>query len=187
MQSDSSSPGDLAAGTPVPSSAVSGNVVSGNAVPGEAASGGPAAQDRALPAFGSTGVAASTSRFDAHILVVDDEPINVKVIQKFLGGAGYQRISSAESGLQALEMVAREMPDLVLLDVFLADVNGIEVLKRLRALPGGKKLPVLILTASTDADLERCALDLGAIGFITKPISHGELIAWLQKTLSASG
>jgi CheY-like chemotaxis protein len=168
MHSDSSSPGDLAAGP---------------SVPGEGASGNPAAQDPALPAFGASGVAAG-SWLDAHILVVDDEPINVKVIHKFLAGAGYRRLSSANSGAQALDLLAREMPHVVLLDVFLNDVNGIEVLKRLRALPGGKHLPVLILTASTDADLERCAMDLGARGFLTKPISHGELIAWLQKILA---
>jgi CheY-like chemotaxis protein len=164
MPSDSHPPGDLAP-NPAP--------------------GGPAAEEPLLGDFGSPGSAAGVPRVDAHILVVDDELINVKVIQKFLGAAGYQHVSYVESGLQALDILAREMPDLVLLDIFLADVNGIEVLKRLRELPGGAHLPVLIITASNDRDLERCALDLGAIGFITKPISHGELIDWLKKALPA--
>ena len=167
MQSDSHLPGDLARGEP--------------------ATGQPAAVEPALHAFGSAGRGVGACRLDAHILVVDDEPINVKVIQKFLGAAGYRRISCVASGLQALDFVAREMPDIVLLDIFLADVNGIEVLKRLRALPGGRDLPVLIITASTDRDLERCALELKAIGFVTKPISHGELIARLEKAFPQDG
>ncbi|HEX4146228.1 MAG TPA: response regulator [Pirellulales bacterium] len=141
--------------------------------------------ESALPPFGSAGVAAGARRLDAHILVVDDEQINFKVIQKFLGAAGYRHVSCVESGLQALDLLSREMPDLVLLDIFLADVNGIEVLKQLRALPGGAELPVLIITASTDRDLERCALGLGAIGFISKPISHLDLITRLEKALPA--
>jgi CheY-like chemotaxis protein len=147
-------------------------------------SGQPSAEE-ALRAFESSGSATGGSRLDAHILVVDDELINVKVVQKFLGAAGYRHVSFVESGLQALNLLEREMPDLLLLDIFLADVNGIEVLKRLRALPGGKHLPVLVITASTDRDLERCALELGAIGFVTKPISHGDLIARLQTALSS--
>jgi CheY-like chemotaxis protein len=119
----------------------------------------------------------------AHILLVDDEPINVKIIQKFLGAGGYNRFSSAESGQQALDLLGREMPDLVLLDIFLGDINGIEVLKRLRTLPGGSQLPVLVLTASDDPDLKRVALDLGAVGFVTKPIHQAELVDWLQRTL----
>ena len=156
MHSDSPLPGDLATGEPAA------GVLAGDAI----------AVQPTLQAFASPGRAAARAGLDAHILVVDDELINVKVIQKFLSAAGYRHVSYVESGLQALDLIAREMPDLVLLDIFLADVNGIEVLKQLRAIPGGRDLPVLILTASTDPDLKRCALDLGAIGFVTKPISH---------------
>jgi CheY-like chemotaxis protein len=177
MHSDSQLRDDLAANHPT-----NGQPTSGHPASGEAATEPPT-----LGAFGSPGLAAGVSRLDAHILVVDDELINVKVIQKFLAAAGYQRVSCVESGLQALDLLARERPDLVLLDVFLADVNGIEVLKRLRALPGGKDLPVLIVTASTDHDLQRCAMELGAIGFLTKPIGHSELIAWLEKALAPAG
>jgi len=172
MHSDSQLPGDLAANHPTT---------------GHPATGDPSSQEPALGGLGSPGRAAGVPRLDAHILVVDDELINVKVIQKFLAAAGYQHVSYVESGQQALDFFQRERPDLVLLDIFLADVNGIEVLKRLRALPGGKDLPVLIVTASTDHDLQRCAMELGAIGFLTKPIGHSELIAWLEKALAPGG
>jgi CheY-like chemotaxis protein len=138
-----------------------------------------------MRAFGSPAKADGPPQSNAHILLVDDEPINIKVIQMFLATGGYHRFSSAESGQQALDFLAHEMPDLVLLDIFLGDINGIEVLKRLRTLPGGAHLPVLILTASDDPDLKRCALELGATGFVTKPIHQSELVAWLQKSLSA--
>jgi CheY-like chemotaxis protein len=163
----------------LPSDLASAHSTAGHPAAGDPAGGSP------LRAFGSAGLGAASRRTEAHILVVDDEPINVKVIQKFLAGRGYQHIASAESGQQALDLLAHEMPDLLLLDIFLTDVNGIEVLKRLRALPGGAKLPVLIISASEDPDLKRIALELGVIGFITKPISHSELIAWMQKVLPA--
>ena len=112
MNSDSHLPGD-----PMPADAASGEVE--------------------LRTFGSPGIAPGPVRSNAHILLVDDEPINVKVIEKFLAAGGYCRLTSAESGQQALDLVASEMPDLLLLDIFLGDINGIEVLKRLRTLPGG--------------------------------------------------
>ena len=123
----------------------------GDPLPAEAASGA------AVPAFGTPGTAGGAPQSDAHILLVDDEPLNVKIIQKFLGAGGYHRFSSAESGQQAIDLLERQMPDLMLLDIFLGDINGIEVLKQVRTLPGGERLPVLILTASDDPDLKRCA------------------------------
>jgi CheY-like chemotaxis protein len=125
------------------------------------------------------------ARPEAHILVVDDEPINAKVIVKYFAAFGYANCSIAESGQQALDAIAQSMPDLVLLDVFLGDLNGIEVLKQVRSLPGGKRLPVIILTASDDPDLKRVALELGAAGFLTKPVTQSELLAWAQKCLPA--
>lgn len=142
-----------------------------------------ASNQTTLRALASPGAAADAPQSEAHILLVDDEPINVKVIQKFLAASGYRHFSFATTGQQALEQMEREPPDMVLLDIFLGDINGIEVLRRLRKLPGGARLPVLILTASDDADLKRVALELGAIGFLTKPIHQTELIAWLQKSL----
>ena len=164
MHSDSPLPGDLAAA----------DIRSADAAPGEPARGRRSRIARAQ--------AGGSARLDAHILVVDDEPINVKVMQKFLGSAGYQPFLRRRVASRLWSWSAREMPDVVLLDIFLGDINGIEVLKRLRTLPGGKHLPVLILTASNDPDLRRCALELGAIGFITKPISQVDLVAWLRKS-----
>ena len=138
------------------------------------------AQPTAAPLAPPTKAAADLRR--AHLLVVDDEPINAKVIEKLLAGDGYERITCVESGRRALDLLARERADLVLLDVFLGDVNGIDVLKQLRACPGAA-VPILIVSASSDSDLQRIALDLGAIGFITKPICQSQLLAQVEKGL----
>ncbi len=118
--------------------------------------------------------------------MVEDEPINVKIIQLFLSRAGYRHVSGVESGEAALELLQAGLPDLVLLDIFfMGGINGIEMLERLRTLPGGRDLPVLILTASEDATIKRRALELKVVGFIYKPVSSTELLAWVARALDA--
>jgi CheY-like chemotaxis protein len=141
----------------------------------------------ARPAESGTSAALpGVSRPTARILVVEDEPINVRIIQLFLSRAGYSQVSAIDSGEAALKLLAAGLPDLILLDIFfVGGINGIEMLERLRTLPGGRELPVLILTASEDPAIKRRALELGAIGFIYKPVSSADLLAWVARALSA--
>jgi adenylate cyclase len=111
----------------------------------------------------------------AKILVVDDEPRNVRLLEAVLSAAGYVVIP-AFSGAEALERVRTESPDLILLDVQMADMNGYEVCRRLREDPATRFLPVVMVTASV-GEVRIDAIDAGADDFVTKPFNQQELLA----------
>lgn len=102
------------------------------------------------------------------ILVVDDEPAVCELIKKFLTSLGFS-VRTAQSGEEALEKLQEEEPSLVLLDIKMPGIDGIEVLRRIRA--DNKKLPVFLATAVSDENVRREAFNLGATKWITKPIS----------------
>lgn len=110
------------------------------------------------------------------ILVIDDEPNNFDVIQALLGNEGYL-FHYASSGQRALDRLDRFLPDAILLDVMMPDLDGIEVCRRIKASPKWQSIPVIVVTALTDkAELERC-LSTGAEDFISKPVNRLELVA----------
>lgn len=110
------------------------------------------------------------------ILVVDDQPDNVQLLSDLLTLHGYA-VETASSGQAALDAVARAAPDLVLLDVVMPGMSGIQVLRRLRADPRLAMLPVVLVTA-LDPDTERVnGLEAGADDFLAKPVNGSELIA----------
>ena len=106
----------------------------------------------------------------AKILVVDDVPKNIQVLGSVLRGEGYEVIP-ATSGEQALKAAETHRPDLVLLDVMMPEMNGHEVIQRLREDPKQSDIPVIFVTALTDGEDEKKGLDLGAVDYITKPIN----------------
>jgi two-component system response regulator MprA len=115
-----------------------------------------------------------------HILVVDDEPEVVSFLQRGLIYAGYS-VDVAYDGESALAMARDHNPDLVVLDVMLPNIDGLEVCRRLRA--GSPDLPVLMLTAK-DAVPDRVAgLDAGADDYLVKPFSFDELHARIRALL----
>jgi len=103
------------------------------------------------------------------ILVVDDTETNIDVLVEALGSE--YEISVAMDGATALELVADTPPDLILLDVMMPGMDGYTVCERLKASPDTARIPVLFLTALTDARDERKGLQLGAVDFITKPFN----------------
>lgn len=115
------------------------------------------------------------------ILVVDDEPKLVRLIQEVLTATGFEVVSTG-SGEKAIEMVALEQPDLVLLDIVLTgDVDGFEVARRVREF---SVVPIIMLTAKAkESDLLR-GFDAGTDDYITKPFSSKELLARIRAVLN---
>ncbi|MBF0623870.1 MAG: response regulator [Magnetococcales bacterium] len=116
------------------------------------------------------------------ILVVDDTPANIDVVRAVLGDA--YRIQAAVSGAVALKIVGRGETDLILLDIMMPGMDGLEVCRRLKADPASRGIPVIFLTAmATDEDESR-GLELGAVDYITKPISPPVLLARVRTQLT---
>ncbi len=116
---------------------------------------------------------------DKLILVVDDEPhlVNFMRMNLELEGA---RVITASNGREALDLVREDMPDVVLLDVMMPEIDGFETLKRLRQI---SQVPVLFLTARDEEDDRVRGLELGADDYIAKPFSHRELISRIRAVL----
>ena len=113
------------------------------------------------------------------ILVVDDEPPIRKLLRTGLGTQGYE-VLDAPSGKTALELLARK-PDLVILDLGLPDIDGLELLRRIRKLQGS--LPIVVLSSRGDEAGKVAALDLGADDYVTKPFGMDELLARMRAAL----
>ncbi len=105
----------------------------------------------------------------SRLLIIDDQAANVHALYQAFS-ADHQ-VFMATSGEQALEMCARQQPDLVLLDVVMAGIDGFEVCQRLKADAATHDIPVIFVTASNDEAAETRGLDVGAVDFITKPIN----------------
>ena len=117
---------------------------------------------------------------EAMILVVEDEQSIASLVTLYLTNEGF-RVSQIADGAQAIEAVERVKPDLVILDVMLPGMDGIEICRRLRA--AGDGLPIVMLTAR-DAEVDRVlGLELGADDYITKPFSPRELVARVKAVL----
>ncbi len=115
----------------------------------------------------------------AKILVVDDEPLYARLVGESLKVAGYQVIR-VYSGAEAVEKVAQENPDLVVLDVMMPDMDGFTVCKRIREF---SNTPIIMLTGKTEEKARVAGLDLGADDYITKPFSGEEFLARVRAVL----
>jgi PAS domain S-box-containing protein len=120
---------------------------------------------------------------DAKILVVDDDDAIRRMTTAILGSAGYEVIS-ATNGEEALAMARAHRPDLILLDVDMPIMDGMEALRRIKADPVLAFIFVIIFSsARVDAQSQVLGLDVGADGYLTRPISHGELLAHVHALL----
>ncbi|MEB3212892.1 MAG: response regulator [Leptolyngbyaceae bacterium] len=116
------------------------------------------------------------------ILVVDDEPANFDVIETFLGQQGYQ-LHYVDSGEKAIASLDTIKPDLILLDIMMPNMNGMDVCQSIKAMPQGRAIPVIMVTALVSKVVLSQCMKLGADDFISKPINSLELRARVQSML----
>src|SRR5712691_868483 len=116
------------------------------------------------------------------ILVVDDEPFNVDYLEQELEDLGYETVAAA-NGKEALDKVATEAPDLILLDVMMPVMDGFTVCRTLKADEETRLIPIVIMTALGDIEDRIRGIEAGADDFLTKPVNPRELIARIQTAL----
>lgn len=121
---------------------------------------------------------------NARIMIVDDEPIMLDVLQVFLEDAGYSHFLTTEDSTQALDMLLKQRPDVLLMDLIMPGKSGFELLAEIRSEPLLRYLPVIVLTAASDSDTKLQALELGATDFLAKPVDPSELSLRLRNALA---
>jgi two-component system, OmpR family, alkaline phosphatase synthesis response regulator PhoP len=116
------------------------------------------------------------------ILVVDDEKDLLELVEYNLGKEGY-KVLTAENGIDALKAAKKEIPSLVVLDIMLPGMQGLEVLRELKKRPESQNIPVILLTAKGEELDKVLGLELGADDYVTKPFSPRELVARVKAVL----
>ncbi len=120
-----------------------------------------------------------------HILLVDDSPTNLKVLSEALHGQGWKTLMATD-GESAIEQAEYAQPDLILLDVMMPGIDGFETCLRLKAHATLNTIPVIFMTALSEADYKVKGLELGAVDYITKPFQQTEVIARAKLHLQLS-
>ncbi|MDX1451962.1 MAG: EAL domain-containing protein [Oleiphilaceae bacterium] len=121
---------------------------------------------------------------NAVIMMVDDEPIMMEVLQTFLEYEGYNNFLMVSDSTKAVAEVESQWPDILLLDLKMPEVDGFQILEMLRGHPDFYQLPIIILTSSSDAETKLKALEMGATDFLAKPVDASELALRLRNTLT---
>ena len=121
-----------------------------------------------------------------HVLAVDDEANVTRLVQLILQRAGY-RVTTAADGMQALDRIREDCPDLLVTDITMPHLDGIELLRRLKADPATAAIPVVLLSAkSQDSDIFEGKRS-GAETYLPKPFSPAQLLEAVQETFNATG
>ncbi|MEA2506411.1 MAG: cyclic di-GMP phosphodiesterase [Actinomycetota bacterium] len=126
----------------------------------------------------------SAGLLQACILIIDDLPQNVRLLERVLRKSGYYEIHTLTDSRLAIDVVARISPDLILLDLEMPHFSGFDVMDQLRPYVAAKGyLPILVLTADADPEAKRRALSYGAKDFLTKPFDHEEVLLRIKNML----
>ena len=116
------------------------------------------------------------------VMVVDDIPANVDVVLGFLHQSGY-RVLVADSGFRGIEQLELELPDLILLDLMMPGMDGIETCLKIKARDGWRHIPIAMMTAADELSKKLAAFEVGAVDFLTKPIQPEEVLARVRTHL----
>ena len=119
------------------------------------------------------------------VMIVDDEEINVEVVQAYLEEEGFSNFVTTTDSREAINLAHVHRPDVVLLDINMPHVNGLEILRGMRMDASLKRIPTVILTAETGGENKLKALRLGATDFLAKPVDPSELMLRLENVLAA--
>lgn len=118
----------------------------------------------------------------AVILYIEDNPQNMRLVRKMLATGGYEMLE-AKNGLLGLDIAKEKRPDLILVDINLPDIDGVEVTRELKANDEMKHIPIVALTANAMYGDREEYLDAGCDGYISKPVSRRELLAAVKTFL----
>jgi putative two-component system response regulator len=139
--------------------------------------------DRGPVAAISKDDAVSAAARTARLMIIDDEPINIKVARRYLSEAGYRDFTTVTEPSLAVDELLRHRPDVVILDIMMPRLNGLELLRTIRRTPELARVPVLILTANCEREARLQALEAGATDFLEKPVDPAELLPRVRNAL----
>jgi putative two-component system response regulator len=122
---------------------------------------------------------------EAKVMIVDDESVNIEIVKAYLEEEGFGNFITTTDSTQAMPMARRNQPDLLLLDIKMPEISGLEILERMRDDRELRMIPAIVLTAANDPDLKLQALRLGASDFLAKPVDPSELMLRLENVLAA--
>lgn len=126
-----------------------------------------------------------TDHTSSRLLVVDDVPDNLFLMEAILGDEAAYDLKCVGSGKAALESIESSVPDLILLDVMMPDMNGIDVTRYIRLNPALSHIPIILVTAHGELPVDE-AMEAGADGFIRKPFDIQEMLGLVENTLQHS-
>lgn len=120
---------------------------------------------------------------EAKILIVDDEPMSIKLLSKILTRAGYSNIFSTTDSLRAFELYCKIRPDLLILDLNMPHMDGFEIMGKLRSIPEESYLPIIVITSDDSHDVKYRALQNGAKDFLNKPFIQMEVLIRIRNII----
>ena len=121
----------------------------------------------------------------AKIAIIDDEPLNIEVVKTYLHNAGFEDLRWTSHSIDALDLIHSFKPDVVLLDLVMPEISGLEILSQLRSQQQFAQLPIVVLTACSDSETKLQTLKLGISDFLAKPVDDSELILRIRNVLLA--
>lgn len=117
-------------------------------------------------------------------MIVDDESINIEIVKAYLEEEGFENLIATTRASHAIDMIREHRPDIVLLDIKMAEISGLELLRRMRRDQEMMMIPVIVLTAANDPEVKLRGLRLGASDFLAKPVDPSELTLRLENVLA---